>query len=146
MSATRQANPIPEIPLNVPTEAGNTLWTPSGLEHVQSWVVGKVESTGARVFKHEFRLTFKGEVRYFGIVAHENASPDQIEDLAAGMVEREAKRILDELQKRGSKLVPEEITNNIPIRRELAAVMRDYIRHARRRAKTTTGRLYQVVA
>ena len=59
------------------------------------------------------------------------------------MVIREAKRIVETLQARGSKLVPEDVATNIPIRRELAAVMRDYIRMARKRAQTTTGRIYQ---
>lgn len=140
---TRQANPIPEIPLNAEQEVGNNLWTPDGLEYVQSWVVGKSQESSMRVLKHEFRLTFKGEARFFGIVAMEDDSPAQIEDLAANMVIREAKRIIETLQKRGSKLVPEQVAENIPIRRELAAVMRDYIKHARRRAQTTTGRLYQ---
>jgi len=140
-----QANPIPEIPLNADKEAGNGLWTPDGLELVQSWVVGKAPEGNVNVLKHEFRLSYKGEVRYFGVVALEGESPAQIEDLAASMMIREAKRIIETLQKRGSKLLPEQIANEIPIRRELAAVMRDYLRAAKKRAGTTTGRVYQVV-
>ena len=143
MSESRQANPIPEIPLFADTDAATNLWTPDGLEHVQSWTVGREPSSGRFMVKHEFRLTWKGEVRYFGILAQDNDSPDQIEDLAAEMVIREAKRIIETLQARGSKLIPEDVATNIPIRRELAAVMRDYVRMARKRAQTTTGRIYQ---
>ena len=143
MSESRQANPILEIPLDAPRDASSALWTPDGLEHVQSWVCARDKASGRFMVKHEFRLTWKGEVRYFGVLAQDDDSPDQIEDMAASMVLREAKRIIETLQERGSKLVPEDVATNIPIRRELAAVMRDYIKAARKRAQTTTGRVYQ---
>lgn len=143
MTESRQANPIPEIPLNAELEAGTNIWTPSGIEYVQSWVVGRNPESGRSMVKHEFRFTFRGEVRFFGVLAQDDDSPAQIEDMVGNMVIREAKRIIETLQERGSKLVPEQIAENIPIRRELAAAMRDYIRYARRRAKTTTGRVYQ---
>ena len=143
MSESRQANPIETITFDVPLDATTNLWTPDGLEHVQSWAVARDKASGRFMVKHEFRLTWKGEVRYFGVLAQDNDSPDQIEDLAAEMVIREALRIIETLQERGSKLVPEDVATNIPIRRELAAVMRDYIKAARKRAQTTTGRVYQ---
>lgn len=140
MAEARQANPIEAIPEGAAVDVGMALWTPDGLEYIQSWLI---EEKGYRGVKHEFRFTYKGEVRYFGILDTINSTPAQVEDLAGEMVIREAKRIIETLQARGSKLVPEQVTNDIPIRRELAAVMREYIRHARRRAQTTTGRLYQ---
>ena len=145
MSESRQANPIAEIPLGADKDIGNSLWTPDGLEHVQSWRVAS-EDRGigrAHMIKHEFRFTFKGEIRYFGVLAPEDESPAAIDEMVGNMVLREARRIIEALQARGSKLVPEDVATNIPIRRELAAVMRDYIKHARKRAQTTTGRVYQ---
>ena len=142
MTDARQANPIETIPLLAPREVGNAIWTPTGVEHINSWVVKRDEDRRAMV-KHEFRFTFRGETRFFGILAYEGESQDQIEEMVGNMVIREAKRIIETLQKRGSKLVPEQIAENIPIRRELAAAMREYIRYARKRAGTTTGRIYQ---
>jgi hypothetical protein len=135
---------VPVIPINAPQDAGTNLWTPTGIEHVVSWVVERNPESGRSLVKHEFRFTFRGETRFFGVLAMDNDSPDQIEDMVGNMVIREARRVIETQQKRGSKLVLEDVTANIQIRRELAAAMRDYIRYARRRAGTTTGRVYQL--
>ena len=115
------------------------LWLPDGLEYVQSWEVA------SGILKHEFRFAFKGEVRFFGVVGEKDCTDSQIEDMAAGMAGREAERIIELLQKSGSKLLPEQLAeqNHWDIRRELAAIWRDYIQYARKRAETTTGRIYQ---
>ena len=60
MSESRQANPILEIPLDAPRDASSALWTPDGLEHIQSWVCAREPASGRFMVKHEFRLTWKG--------------------------------------------------------------------------------------
>ena len=122
------------------------LWTPDGVDYVQSWepVPGFVSEEGERVFKHEFRLSFKGETQMFGVMAEESTSDAQIEDMAAKVSETTAKQIIERLQRRGSKLIPEELAKkgNWDVRRELASVWRDYIGSAKRRAASTTGKIY----
>lgn len=121
------------------------LWLPDGLEYIQSWELDTDQPSGSRSLKHEFKFTFKGETQYFGVVAERGCSDDQIEDMAAGMAAREADRIIETLQKRGSKLIPEQLAepDYWHLRRELAAIWRDFIQYARKRAETTTGRIYQ---
>lgn len=118
--------------------------TVDGVQYIQSWLVGRAPENGERVFKHEFRLIFKGESEMFGVLAEESASESQVEDLAAWVSERTAAKILDRLQRRGSRLVPEQLANseNWDARRELAAIWRDFRKWSERKRSGGTARLY----
>lgn len=122
----------------------NGLWTPDSVQYLQSWLVGKIGETGERVFKHEFRLSYKGETENFGVMAEESASDAQIEDMAAWVSERTVAKIIDRLQRRGSRLVPEQLAGreNARVRRDLAAIWRDMRKSAAKRRESTTGRIY----
>jgi hypothetical protein len=115
-----------------------------GVEYVQSWLVGRTGETGERVFKHEFRLNFRGESEMFGVLAEESASEAQIEDMAAWVSERSAAKIAERLERRGGRLVPEDLAKrkNWDARRELAAIWRDYRRWAKRRRAGGGKRIY----
>ena len=115
-----------------------------GVEYVQSWLVGRTGESGERVFKHEFRLTFRGESEMFGVLAEESASDAQIEDMAAWVSERSAAKIAARLDRRGSRLVPEDLAlrRNWDARRDLAAIWRDYRKWSRRRRSGSGKKIY----
>lgn len=120
------------------------LWTPDHVEYIQSWVVGQIAEGGERVFKHEFKLSYKGETEMFGVLAEESVSDSQIEDMAAGVSERAAAKIVERLQRRGSKLIPEQLAErqHWDVRRDLAAIWRDLRKHNKRRRESSTGKIY----
>ena len=115
-----------------------------GVEYVQSWLVGRAGETGERVFKHEFRLTFRGESEMFGVLAEESASESQVEDMAAWVSERSAAKIAARLDRRGNRLTPEDLAErkNWDARRELAAIWRDYRKWAKRRRSGSGKKTY----
>lgn len=118
--------------------------TGDGIDYVQSWLVGYAPESGERVFKHEFRLLFKGEAEMFGVLAEESASEAQIEDLAAWVSERTAAKIMERLQRRGTRLTPEQLADreNWDARRELAAIWRDYRKWSKRGRSGSGPKLY----
>lgn len=123
------------------------LWTPENLSFVRGNSMGLTGEDADEAILYEFDVTWKGERVTFGVLAEKGASVAQVEDMAAAKAERELTKIMERLEIRGRR-VPVTGTalskpENIGIRRELAAVLRDIRRHARKRAQTTTGRLYQ---
>lgn len=120
------------------------LWTPDGVEYVQSWEVGRTEEDGLKAIKHEFKLSYKGQTEYFGVLASEDASEAQIEDLAAWTAEHSMMKIIDRLERIGSTLVPQDLAKreNWDARRELAAIFRDFKKSQARRRASSNGRLY----
>lgn len=120
------------------------LWTPDGVEYIQSWLVGRTGETGEEVYKHEFKLTYKGEVEMFGVMGEKSMGEAQIEDLAAWTAERSIKKIADRLRERGSKLIPEAMADrkNWNERRDLAAIFRDFRKHQAKRRESTGGKIY----
>lgn len=134
----------PELLIPTGHESGTIggLWTPDEVKYIQSWLVGMGQTE--RVFKHEFQISYKGETERFGVMAEESASDAHIEDMAAWVAERTIGTIIERLQKRGSKLIPEQLAGkeHQDVRRELAAIFRDYRKHAARRRASSTGKLY----
>lgn len=124
-------------------EQRTELWTPSGLEYVQSWFVGKSEG-GMEVVKHEFKLTFMGQIKFFGVAAESDISDAHIEDAAAVMAEGAMREIMGTIRERGRKLTPEEMAlpENRDVRRDFAATLRDFRAYAKKRRESTTGKLY----
>lgn len=118
------------------------LWTPDGVEYIQSWLVGMGQTE--RVFKHEFKLNYKGAGEYFSVLAEESTSDAHIEDMAAKVAERSIGKIIERLQRRGSKLIPEQLAGKTyqRERRELAAIFRDFRKHQKRRRASTGGKIY----
>lgn len=118
--------------------------TADGIEYVQSWLVGYAPENDERVFKHEFRLSFKGEVEMFGVLAEESASESQVEDMAAWVSERTTAKIIERLQRRGSRLTPEQLAdqNHWDARRELAAIWRDFRMWSKRKRSGAGRKLY----
>ena len=119
-----------------------SLWTPTEVRHVQSWVAAS--EGGRHALKHEFQLSYMGETVTFGVLAEEGEGDALIEDMAGGMAEREMVKILERQQKRGSKLIPEQLAGKTHerVRHELAAAMRDYIKAAKKRALSNGKRYY----
>ena len=115
-----------------------------GVKYVQSWLVGYSPEKAERVFKHEFRLSYAGEIEMFGVVAEESASDAQVEDMAAWVSERTMQKIAEKLERRGSRLTPEQLVSrsNWDARRELAAIWRDYRRWSKRTRRGSGRKIY----
>ncbi len=132
------------VPKGATIDERSAYVTADGILYVQSWLVGYAPESGERVFKHEFRLTFKGEVEMFGVLAEESASESQIEDMAAWVSERTTEKIVERLQCRGNRLAPEQLANrkNWDARRELASIWRDYRSWSKKKRSTGGQKLY----
>lgn len=117
---------------------------PDGVEYVQSWLVGRSGEDGDRVYKHEFRLRFRGESEMFGVLAEEDASEAQIEDMAAWVSERTAEKIFERQERRGSRLTPEDLAarGNWDARRDLAAIWRDYRKWSKNKRAGGSAKIY----
>jgi len=135
------------VPLSA-EDVTSTIWTPTEITYVQSWVVGVAPENNTRVFKHEFMLNFMGETEMFGVIGEEDTPESQIEDIAAATSEKTMMKIKLRLQERGNKLIPTELAlaENELHRRDLAGAWRDMIRHAKKRRESTSGRLYWPIA
>lgn len=137
---------VPIVPENAESGVSNTLWTPTNVQYIHSWLVGRSTQQEAgnieRVWKHEFALTHMGQTKYFGVLAEESASDKQIEDLAAFTSERTMRQIEIQVQVTNGRLRPEDLAErkNWQTRRDLAGAWRQYRRWAKKRRASTTGR------
>lgn len=134
--------PAVRIPQNATVGVGSSLWTPTEVKFLQSWLVHQEE--GRKAVKHEFMLKYRGEEVTFGVIAEEDEGDALIEDMAAGLAEREMVQVVERQQRLAGRLIPEQLAGEThkKVRRELAAAMRDYIKAAKMRAQSTTGKRY----
>lgn len=123
-------------------DASRSLWTPSEVRYVSSWVAWS--EGGRSAVKHEFLLSYMGEQETFGVLAEANESDALIEDMAAGLAERAMVQIRERKQRREDRLIPEQLSEveHVKVRRELAAIWRDMRNQAWRKRDMTTGKLY----
>ena len=126
-----------------------SLWTPDAIEYIQSWRIEEdgvpvITEDGRTVFKHEFRLSYRGESEFFGVLAEDDASDAQVEDMAAATAERALQKIEERLQRRADRATPEQLADPAywDRRRDLAAVWRDFLKHAKKRRASSNGKLY----
>jgi hypothetical protein len=119
------------------------LWTPDGLVHVGSDDLGMTgEGETALSSKFEMRTTIGGR-KYktaFAVVHVKSDSWENIEDAAAAQAERELSRMIIKNQRLMGKMRPDELDPDT--KKELSATLRDFRAAARKRAETTTGRVY----
>lgn len=130
-----------EVPDGHEVGRSNSIWTPTNVEYLHSWRVGK-DNSGVWWWKHEFRLSYMGETEMFGVIAREDNSDANIEDLAAGVSERSAEKILAKVQARGAKLRPEDLATreNWDVRRDLAGAWRELRKWSRKRKQSAGGK------
>jgi len=121
-----------------------SIWTPTNVQYIQSWIVGEVEESKTRAIKHEFRLEYMGETEYFGVLAEEGCSESQIEDMAAGVMERVAANIVEKQQRRSVKKTPEYYSNkaNISERHDLARAFREFKKESAKRRASSNNRIF----
>ena len=127
-------------------DATRSVWTPTNVQYIQSWVAGTPGEDSLRAIKHEFKLNYMGETEYFGVLAEEGCSEAQIEDMAAGVMERVAATIVEKQQRKDGKKTPEYYANkaNLSERHDLAEAFRDFKKDtAKRRASSNNKIFYQ---
>jgi hypothetical protein len=120
------------------------IWTPTEVQYIQSWIVGEAEESKVRAFKHEFRLVYKGQVEYFGVLAEEGCSEAQIEDMAANTLERTAKYMDLATQQKGGKKTAEYYAKdeNVWERHDLAEAFRDFKKDTAKRRASSNNRIF----
>ncbi len=129
-------------PEGVEVGAADTLWTPTNVKYLQSWMVAIAPESQQAVWKIEFELNFQGEKRNFSILWEEGDSEDQIEDLIGWTAERTALVIAERQQQRGNKLRAEDLAlrQNWDVRRQLAGAWRDYRAWRKKQKESSTGK------
>ena len=122
----------------------NTLWTPTGVEYLQSWVVGIAEDEGTRAVKHEFRLAYKGHIEYFSVLAGDDEDEAMIEDMAAMTAERAAAQLEVRDQIRSGRITPADLgnINYKQIRQDVAGAIRDMRNHSAKRRGSSNNKIY----
>ena len=125
-------------------DATTSIWTPTEVRYIQSWVVGEAEESKVRAIKHEFVLNYMGETEYFGVLAEEGCSEAQIEDMAAGTLERVAANIVENRQRRSGKKAPEYYASkaNVSERHDLAEAFRDFKKDSAKRRASSNNRIF----
>lgn len=139
---TPEYEPTLRVPDTVETGAADTIWTPTNVKFVQSWLVGHVTETHIPVWKLEFLLNFKGEKKTFSVLYEEGDKFSQYEDLLGKTAERTAEQIAERLEQRGSKLRPEDLSlrENVDVRRQLAGAFRDFRSWRKKQKESTVGK------
>jgi len=126
------------------------LWTPDSIEYIQSWIVTDeqgyvplIEDGNQPVWKHEFQLTYRGEIEMFGVLAEQSASDDQISEVAHWVAERAMKQLIEKQQKR-SGIAPDDLhkKEHTRARRDLAAILRDFRKQNTKRVASSNKRIY----
>jgi|TARA_R100000951_G_C2613227_1_gene171913 hypothetical protein len=125
-------------------DATTSIWTPTEVRYIQSWVVGEAEESKVRAIKHEFVLNYMGETEYFGVLAEEGCSEAQIEDMAAGTLERVAANIVEKRQRTSGKKTPEYYASkaNVSERHDLAEAFRDFKKDSAKRRASSNNRIF----
>lgn len=137
-------------PKGVETGDRDQLWVPEAarwsVKFKESWSPG-LGPTGVRIWKVEFILYYDtGEEqpywKPFSVLCEEDDPDSQIEDLVGWTAERTAKQISEELERRGSKLRPEDLAlrQNWSVRRDLAGAWRDYRSWRKKQKESSTGK------
>ena len=138
------ADLILPMPDNVDDASTNTMWTPTEVEYIQSWVVPTETPLPVRVIKHEFKLSFHGDIEYFGVMGMEDEDESLIEDMAAATAEAAMVKIIEREQIRGGRLIPVDLSKpeHLQVRRDLAATFREFRAYQRKRRESTNGKIY----
>jgi hypothetical protein len=125
-------------------DVSTSLWTPTEVQYIQSWVVGEASEIKVRAIKHEFRLLYKGEVEYFGVLAEEGCSEAQIEDMASGVLDRTVDTMELRRQQMGSKKTAEYYAKpeNMWDRKDLAEAFRDFKKDSAKRRASSNNRIF----
>lgn len=125
-------------------DVSTTIWTPTEVQYIQSWVVGEAKESKTRAIKHEFRLIYKGQIEYFGVLAEEGCSEAQIEDMAANTLDRTIDAMELKAQQLDGKKTAEYYSKpeNMWDRHDLAEAFRDFKKESARRRASSNNRIY----
>ena len=127
------------------------IWTPDSIEYIQSWRVETemgeiplIEDQNQPVWKHEFKLSYKGQIEMFGVLAEQSASDDQISEMAHWTAERAITLMIEKRQRSGGGISTDDLhmQEHTRARRDLAAILRDFRSHNTKRVESTNKRIY----
>ena len=121
--------------LSAGVETASGLWVPEGSAVEMPYVAGPDADSGQQVVVHRFRFhdPRTGRSQVCHVPAHPDASPSEIEDMAAQAFES----FLTEVRGLGPlhHLTPEQ-------RKETGAAIREFREYAARRRQSATNRIY----
>lgn len=133
-TTTNPSIPTPHA-LSVGIETASGLWAPRGSVVEMPYVAGPDADTARRVVVHRFRFhdpqSGRGQICH--VPAHPDASPSEIEDMAARAFESflsDARRLPPI-----GKHTPEQ-------RKEIGAAIREFSQYAAKRRQSSTGKIY----
>ena len=116
------------------------LWLPKGITRTTSSLAGRNVETGSKIVVHSFRFHSAkyGKTRAVRIPADDSMSMAQIEDMAAGALERWFEELEEEAQRKVGKHAPRDAAE----RKEVGKAIRQFRAYAAKRRESTNKRLY----
>ena len=128
----RFAGPSPE-----PEPFSSPLWVPLGVTHDAVDPLIRMPETGLHATSYRFTFRYRGFEETVVIPNDGDTSEAHIEDMAAAAAERFTKRIDERIQaKQGTSVATGTRMKDV------AAVLRDIRSHGRKRAQSSSGKLY----
>lgn len=132
---TTNRSPAAPRALSVGVETASGLWAPDGSVVEMPYVAGPDADTGRRVVVHRFRFhdARSGRGQICHVPAHPDASPSEIEDMAA--------RAFESFLSNARQLPP--IGKHTPEqRKEVGAAVREFREYAARRRRSSVNKIY----
>lgn len=116
------------------------LWLPAGVTEGAPFLAGRNVETGGYIVTHAFRFHSAkyGKTREVRILADESMSKAQIEDMAAGALERWLIELGEEAQRKVGKHAP----RNVAERQEVGKAIREFREYAAKRRASTNNKNY----
>ena len=121
------------------------LWTPPGMDLVAVDALGQILESQTQAFGYRaaYRCPECGETRPMTVAASEEDSIANIEDILGAAMERDWQtHVIKYHQYKGTRLSPREAMKDEHTKRELAGTLRDWRDHAKKRAESSTGKIY----
>lgn len=113
------------------------LWVPPGVTHDSVTPLLRMPETGRFATAYSFTFRYRGVEETVVIPSDGATSVEQIEDMAAAAAERFGKKVDERIQEKQGK-TPATGSRM----KDVAAVLRDIRTHGRKRAASSSGKLY----
>lgn len=125
--------------------SNSTIWTPDGMDIVATDALGVIleSQTQALGYTAAYRCHVCKEIQSMTVAASEEDSQANIEDILGAAMERDyEKHVIGWHQYKGNRMSPREAMKDERTRKELAGAIRDWRSAAKKRSKSSTGKIY----
>ncbi len=122
------------------------IWTPTGMDDIVTVdEYGRIGESGrkAKGYKASVKCPKCSRMETFTVAADETDSQDNIEDILGAAMERWiTKHVVEYHQWLGGRDTPSQAMKDKEKKRDIAAALRDWRAAAKKRAASSTGKLY----